>query len=86
MKIAIEIPDEEIMEAAKKIVAERIADAMYEGWHEGRAYREDIKQVVREIIRADINNLSERAVTAASKSIENRAVKKLLDKLQEEEE
>jgi hypothetical protein len=41
-----------------------------------------IKQIVRECIRGDIENLSDRAVAAAAKSIENRAVKKLIEKLE----
>ena len=82
MKIEIEIPDEEIREAARAIVAERIANKMiHSEYGEGRFYRNTIKEIVRECIRGDIENLSDHSVTAAAKSIENRAVKKLIDKL-----
>ena len=36
------------------------------------------------VSKKDIDNLSEKAVKAASKSIENRAVKKLIGKLESE--
>ena len=81
MKLTLEIPEDEILERAKEICAERVAKELYSTYGEGRYYRNTIKEIVREVIRADIDNLSERAVSAASKSIENRAVKKLLDKL-----
>ena len=81
MKLTIEIPEDEILERAKEICAERVAKELYSAYSSGYAYRKMIKEIVREVIRADIDNLSERAVSAASKSIENRAVKKLLDKL-----
>lgn len=83
MKIEIELPDEEIFEMAKGIAAKHIADnIVYRGYGEGYAYRKIIKEVVRDVIRSDIDNLSNRAVSAAAKSIENRAVKKLLAQLE----
>ena len=87
MKIEIELPDEEIFEMAKKIVAEHIADTMIKkGYYgDGNFYRKTIKEIVRETIRSDIDNLSDHAVKAAAKSIENRAVKKMMDKMMEEE-
>lgn len=82
MKITIEIPDDEIREEAKKIVAEKIADDIYGDYRSGKyCYRNAIKDIVREVIKGDIDNLSDRAVAAAGKSIENRAVKKLIEKL-----
>lgn len=83
MKIEIELPDDEIFEMAKQIAAKHIADRIVDrGYGEGYAYRKIIKEVVREVIRSDIDNLSDRAVSAAAKSIENRAVKKLLAQLE----
>lgn len=84
MKIEIELPDEEIFEMAKRIAAKHIADTMIEReYGSGYAYRKIIKEIVREVIRSDIENLSDRAVKAAAKSIENRAVKKMMDKMME---
>ena len=84
MKIEIELPDEEIFEMAKQIAAKHIADTMIEREYGGSyAYRKTIKEIVREVIRSDIDTLSDRAVKAAAKSIENRAVKKMMDKMME---
>ena len=83
MKIEVEIPEEEIQEAAKKIISEHVAGTMISSaYGDGRFYRNTIKEVIRECIREDIDNLSARAVEAAAKSIENRAVKKLIEKLE----
>lgn len=81
MKLAIEIPDEEITAEVKKIVTEKLAHELYKGWYAGREYRRDIKEVVREVIKADKDNLADRAVAAAAKSIENSAIKKLMNQL-----
>ncbi len=86
MKITLEIPEEEILERAKQMAAEELAKNIRSGWYEGRVLKTVCKEVVREAIRADMDTLSSLAVSAAAKSIENRAVKKLLDKLQEENE
>lgn len=84
MEITINIPDDELMELVKEKVSENIARRMLEkAYGDGCFYRREIKAAIREVIRSDIDNLSERAVAAASKSIENRAVKKLLDKLED---
>ena len=81
MKVEIEIPEEELKAIVMDKLSERIAQLMYSGWHEGYVYRKEIKDVVREFIKKDIDNLSERAVTAAAKSIENRSLKKIADSL-----
>lgn len=85
MKIEIEIPDEELISAVKEKLTQRIAEHMYRGWSEGYVYRKEIKEVVRDFIKADIDNLSERAVTAAARSIENRSLKKIADSLVQKE-
>lgn len=81
MKIEIEIPDEELKAMVSEKLSETIAQNMYHGWHEGYVYKKEIKEVVREYIKNDIDNLSERAVTAAAKSIENHSLKKIADSL-----
>lgn len=81
MKITVEISDEELKEMVMKNISDRIAENMYHGWHEGYVYKKEIKEVVREFIKKDIDNLSKRAVTAAAKSIENRSLKKIADSL-----
>lgn len=81
MKIEIEIPDEDLKAMVEEKLSDRIALHMYNGWHEGYVYKKEIKEVVREYIKKDIDNLSERAVKAAAKSIENRSLKKIADSL-----
>ena len=86
MKIEFEFDDDELREAVKEVIIEIMRQRIVlRTCGEGRMYRDFIKEAVREVIRGDIDNLSERAVAAASKSIENRAVKKLIDKLEAKE-
>ena len=78
MKIEIEINENDILEEAKKIVAEKVAKGILENYtSSGYCYRHAIKDVVREVIKSDIDNLSDRAVKAASTSITNKAFKKI---------
>ena len=81
MKVEIEIPEEELKAMVMDKLSEQITKYMYNGWHEGNVYHKEIKEVVREFIKKDIDNLSERAVVAAAKSIENRSLKKIADSL-----
>jgi hypothetical protein len=82
MKIELEIDEKEILDGAVAIVTSELAKQILGEAYAGRIYRDTIKQTVRECIRGDIENLSDRAVAAAAKSIENRAVKKLIEKLE----
>lgn len=83
MKIEFEFDDDELREAVKEVIIETMRKRIVgQAFGEGRMYRDFTKQAVREAIRGDIDNLSNRAVAAAAKSIENRAVKKLIDKLE----
>lgn len=88
MKIEIEIDEQKFIEdvtnAAKIDCAQKLSKNIREGWHEGYAYRKLIKEVIREAIKENMDDLADRAVAAAAKSIENRAVKKLLAKLEDE--
>lgn len=86
IKVTIEIPEDEILEEVKKLVIERVAKQIISEYNSSPryCYRTVIKECVREAIRQDIDNLSDRAVAAAGKSIENRAVKKLIGKLESE--
>jgi len=80
MKLEIEIDENEILEEAKKLIVESIAGKMlneYRNTHERYCYRNVIKECVREVIKNDIDNLSERAIKAASVSITNKGLKKV---------
>ena len=84
MKIEIELTDAEIKEAVLGIIANDYAKRL-DAEHSTVKYvtRKEIKEVIRELLRERIDEYADLAVNAASKSIENRAVKKLLAKLEE---
>ena len=87
MEITVDIDENEILCEAKRIVAENIARRILDEYHnssERYCYRNVIKECVREVIKSDINNLSDRAVKAASVSIANKALKKKLEKIMED--
>ena len=80
MKLTIEIDNDEITELVKEMVAKRVAKEILEQYHDHRSsycYHNAIKEAVREAIKKDIDNLSDKAVQAASVSITNKAFKKM---------
>lgn len=82
MKITVEIPDEEIESAVTKLLTERISENLYEKWRgEGYAYRKDIKAIIRELMKENMDDFTDRAVKAAAASIENRGIKKLMEEI-----
>lgn len=86
MEIRIELTDEEIRDAVLNIVAKKTAERMDSEYGSSVQYvtRKEVKAVIRELLKERMDELADRAVDAASKSIENRAVKKLLKKLEDE--
>lgn len=85
MKIEIELTDAEIKEAVLDIIANDYAKRLdAERSTVKYVTRTEIKEVIRGLLRERMDEYAELAVNAASKSIENRAVKKLLAKLEEE--
>lgn len=81
MKITVNIDDQELIEAAKEVAIRRIADDIFSSYRSGHYYKTVIKECVREAIKSDIDELSERAVAAAAKTVENKAIKKMFDKV-----
>lgn len=80
MKLIIDVDENEIIEKAKQLIVEDIANRMLDKFRrtsEGYCYRTVIKDCVREVIKKDIDNLSDRAVEAASVSIVNKGLKKI---------
>ena len=85
MKIEIELTDAEIKKAVLDIIAHDYAKRLdAERSTVKYVTRKEIKEVIRGLLRERMDEYAELAVNAASKSIENRAVKKLLAKLEEE--
>lgn len=84
MKIEIELSDAEIKEAVLDIIAHDYADRLDAEYSTVKyVTRKEIKEIIRDLLRERMDEYAELAVKAASKSIENRAVKKLLNKLEE---
>lgn len=79
MKYVIEINEDEIMEEVKHNLVQKISERLFGeyGNSERYCYRNVIKDCVREAIKSDIDNLSDRAVEAASVSIVNKGLKKV---------
>ena len=92
MKITVEIPDEEIREAAKEaIVRDIVREAAQKvktqtfpdsGYGEGMTHHlyAEIRKITREILREHMDEIIPQAVDAAAVSIEKKGLKKLLDK------
>lgn len=79
MKIMIEIDDEKLQEEVYRMVVEEAVADVRKSWGEGYRFRADTKAVMREVIRENMDSFAERAIAAAAKSIENRAVRQKLD-------
>ena len=78
MKLTIDIDENEIQKMAKEIVAQKVADDVFGDYRSGKyCYRHAIKDIVREVIKSDIDNLSTRAIDAAAVSITNKGLKKV---------
>lgn len=80
MKIKVEIFDEEVIETAKSLVAERLAGKIYDEMLslEKNLYRKAVKEVTRDVIKEHQDELIDRSVASAAKAIANKGVAKLL--------
>ena len=83
MKIVIEIDDdklrEQIEEEVRSILVHDAVESARKSWGEGYRFRNDTKAVMREVIRENMDMFADKAIAAAAKSIENRAVRQKLD-------
>lgn len=79
MKITIEIDDERLKEEVYRAVLEEAVADVRKSWGQGYIFRNDTKAVMREVIRENMDSFAERAIAAAAKSIENRAIKQRLN-------
>ena len=76
MKIEIEIPDEELKEAIKEIIAKRL----YSDYSVDRnLYKRTIAECVRDVIYKDKENIVDRIVAQTSRECRTKAIKKLLE-------
>lgn len=81
MKITIDLDEHEIVEAVKNVLIHHFAEEARKEWGVGYRFRTDTKAAMREVIRENLDSFADRAVAAAAKSIENRAVKAQIQKL-----
>lgn len=83
MEITIQIDGARIAGMIEQDIVEEATKQLLAGHGLGWTYRKDVKEMIRDVIRANIDDLSQRAVDAAAKSIENRAYKRAVDELAE---
>lgn len=77
MKIEIEIPDEEIIQCVKGLMAKRLTEDYYS--YDRNLYKREITQAVRDVIYADKENIVNMTVSRASQEVRSKAIKKLLE-------
>ena len=81
MKITIEIDQEAIEQNVTDLVSNQIAQELYKELRGSRddsltyRYHTDVRQIIREVMKENYDILAKEAVSAAAKSIENRALK-----------
>ena len=90
MQITIEIDDNEFGRQVVDLLVQRtvaiMEKEMYPGDHYSslrRRYSEDVKGEIRNLIKANIDDLSRKAVDAAATTIANKALKQQADKITE---
>lgn len=81
MEYRIGIDEGKIAKLVEERLVEELTDAVKQSWGIGYAFRRDCKEVMREVIRENIDDFAERAIAAAAKSIENRAIKQKMNEL-----
>lgn len=92
MNITIKIQDEELREAVKcALVRDAVENIETDLWKKSwvtsrymRMYDKAITDGIRSLLKEHIEDLSNRAVKAAAKSIHNKGIKKLLTELSAE--
>jgi len=76
VKVEIEIPDEELAECIKKMVAQRLTNDFS---YDRNLYKNEIAQAIRDVIYADKENIVNMVVSRASREVKGKAIKKLLE-------
>lgn len=81
MKITIEIDNEAIEQNVTDLVSNQLAQELYKELRGSRdtsltyRYRIEVRKIIREVLKDNYDVLAKEAVSAAAKSIENRALK-----------
>lgn len=79
MNINIEIPEETIKQAVLELIAEDVTRQLDSKHGSSALYvtNREVKEVIRELFKERMDVFAEKAIKAAAKSIENKAMKKL---------
>ena len=81
MKITIEIDNEAIEKNVTDLVSNQLAAELYKELRGSRGtsltylYHVEVRKIIREVMKDNYDVLAKEAVSAAAKSIENRALK-----------
>ena len=81
MKITIEVDNEEIEKNVTDLVSSQLAQELYKELRGSRGdslayrYHVEVRKIIREGLKDNYDVLAKEAVSAAAKSIENRALK-----------
>lgn len=81
MKITIEIDQEAIEKNVTDLVSNQLANELYKELRGSRdtsltySYHVEVRKIIREVMKENYDALAKEAVSAAAKSIENRALK-----------
>ena len=81
MKITIEIDQEAIKQNVTDLVSNQLANELYKELRGSRSdtlsyrYYVEVRRIIREVLKENYDALAKEAVSAAAKSIENRALK-----------
>ena len=90
MKIVVEIDEETLEQNVTDLVCQQIASELYKELRGSKCdslsyrYHTEIRQIIREVLRENYDALAKEAVSAAAKSIENRALKEKIRGVLEE--
>lgn len=83
MKITIEVDEKAIEQNVTDLVCSQLASELYKelgGRGDSLSYRYhvEIREIIRKVMKDNYDSLAKEAVSAAAKSIENRALKETL--------
>lgn len=90
MKITIEIDNETIEQNVTDLVSQQFAAELYKELRGSRnssltyVYHAEVRKIIREVMKDNFDVLAKEAVSAAAKSIENRALKEKIRAVLEE--
>lgn len=92
MELTIEVDNKAIEQAVTEAVTNQLAAELYKELRGSRQdtlsymYHTEIRDIIRQVMRENYDALAKEAISAAAKSIENRALKEKIKAVLEENE